>query len=41
VISTRRKKDVLNGYGVALARATPAPETMRLVHQFLTRQLAT
>jgi hypothetical protein len=40
MISTRRKKDVLNGYGVALAGASPAPETMRLVHLFLTRQLA-
>jgi len=38
--STRRRKEILDGYEAALASATPTPDTLELVHRFLTRQLA-
>ena len=40
MISTRRKKDVLNGYAHALVGSTPPPETLAIVHRFLSEQLA-
>jgi hypothetical protein len=41
MLSTRRRRDTLSGYSDALRDTHPPPETVRLVQQFLTQQLAT